>query len=123
MKRLLQTVAVLVASVLAVQPALAALACSAESRCPMAMSEMGPDCPMAHSLEAANCSPDCCDHSTLGASQSWVTLSRPKNHAVDPAPAAGIVVFSTPAVGRGILPDPATQSSPPRYILHQVFRI
>ena len=66
MKRGFQFAAVAVVLLLAVQPAMAGVACAtsgmARAACPMGMSEMGADCPMAHGL-VTDCSQDCCNHS------------------------------------------------------------
>jgi hypothetical protein len=123
MKKLLQTVAAVLAGLLAVQPAMAALACPAHSGCSMATSQMGPNCPMQRSQAASDCTPECCDHFAPAASPNWPTLAKPKTPA-EPATLARTVTAVVPQAGGGrVLADAAEATSLPRYILYRVFRI
>lgn len=121
MRRLLQAVAVAVAGLLVVQPALAAFACTTPSHCAMSVSEMGPECLMARSLAAGDCSSDCCEHKLPVASQNWTTLAKPRTQGVHYISIAAAPdtesAFATPR------PEPLPLSSPPLYVLHRVFRI
>ncbi len=126
MKRIFQFAAVAVVLLLAVQPALAGVACASSgmsrAACPMGMSEMGADCPMAYGL-LADCSQDCCNHSAPKAMLLPATPAKPNlllaPIAVSPAAELDHALAALP----GWLPAMAATSSPPPYLLNCVFRI
>lgn len=126
MKRGFQFAAVAVVLLLAVQPALAGVACAtsgmARATCPMGMSEMGADCPMAHGL-TAGCTQDCCNDTAPKPVLLPAVPVKPRllgaSIAISPVVELDIAVAAQP----DWLPSLATASPPPRYLLHCVFRI
>jgi len=128
MKRLLQIAGWLACTLLAVQPAVEGLACTltmpgAGMVCPMGMSEMSPDCPMAQQMAEAGCMQDCCNHAVPRTAAPAFAPAKRRAGTVMAATTAAVVA---PQISRQTAPigSPASvSSSPPRYILHQVFRI
>ncbi|HTA78728.1 MAG TPA: hypothetical protein VK720_04240 [Terracidiphilus sp.] len=123
MKKLLQLFAVIVIGLLAIQPALAALTCPTASRCTMGMSGMGPNCPMTPALAAAGCVSGCCAQTLPPTNQSWGTIAKPKATAANGVLVVAVVLSDAPSATERSHSDPAVLNSPPRYILHRVFRI
>jgi hypothetical protein len=123
MKRLLQIVATVVAGLLVVQPALAELACTAAMQCSMGMSATGTACPMGRPLAAGDCSQDCCGHMLPAANPSWAMLAKPKVQSVPACFTSVVAVAGTESGRAAISLEPVVFSSPPRYLLLQVFRI
>ena len=128
MKRAFQFAAAVVVSLLALQPALAGLACAssgmASATCPMGMSAMGPDCPDCPMAQGrtADCTQDCCNHSS-----SAVVLpaapDKPKLLLASTASSSVVASESNIATRPGRLPAVAASSSPPHYIANRVLRI
>lgn len=123
MKRLAQFAAFLVIALLAMQPALAATPCLSgaaapcQPGCPMSMSSMGADCPMA----AAVCLGSCC---TVATPQAVANLAPPEPLAI-PAGVALVnpLALQAPASLSRAACCAAPFASPPLYLLNQVFRI
>jgi hypothetical protein len=129
-RRLTQFVAILVVVCFAaVQPAMGGLSCAARMHaacapgCPMTMSGMGADCPMASQMAANSCAQNCCAQAQP---QAVVLPAAVKelHLAVLASPAA----FSAETCASG--PDfarraavAAESDTPPLYLLNQVFRI
>jgi hypothetical protein len=130
MSRITQFAAAFALAFLMAQPVLASLPCEANhaspcaSGCPMAMSEMGADCPMAsqHMMDAG-CLQTCCARAGLqtfapavGAGKLRAGVAAvPLAQLVTVLPANRITGFGRASEVRG--------ESPPRYIVNQVFRI
>lgn len=127
MSKRLQIAALAVASLLAVQPSLAALSCpmaaAATPACGMSMSQMAMECPMHPQAASSGCLRDCCPNTLPQAVTHFFSSSR---HKAAGAP-HGIVAPTEPQspVRAGISVPPGTlaSASPPRHILLQVFRI
>jgi hypothetical protein len=124
MKRLVQFAAVALVGLVGAQPALAGLLCAAPAAaCPMAMTDMGPDCPMSGAMAAAECPLTAYLHAIPQSVASVAATGRPK--AEPPASAHGAAPVM-PLAHRTLVALNATAaeaSSPPLYILHRVFRI
>ena len=128
MKRALQIMAVLLAVALTAQPVLAGVDCltgagmQAEA-CPMGMSAMNADCPMATGMSAFICDQQCCrlhapqtiavrgDAVRLKSTEAFSTVS--EWIAIPLVP-----VFNTESQSASNATD-----SPPIYLLNRVFRI
>jgi hypothetical protein len=127
LKYLLKNVVLLVIGLLAAQPVLSSLNCAAwmartcAPGCPMAMTSMGPDCPMLSITDAEGCSQKCCTQveallPRTSADKSKTTIQVPV------AALAGVLQadrLEIPAVEAG----DRRADSPPLYILNRVFRI
>lgn len=126
MKRAFQFAAVAVVLLLAVQPALAGVACETSgmtrAACPMGMSEMGVDCPMAHGM-MADCGQNCCEHATSTAVVLPAALAKPRLLAAGSAVSVAVELHVAVAPRPDWLPAMTTTSPPPRYLLNCVFRI
>lgn len=129
MKRLVQFVAVLAIGLLAAQPVLFGLSCVAGSGaacaagCPMATNTMGLDCPMGNQMDASNCGQDCC---AKAVPQAVVFAATPEKLklVVAGSPAPVVVEAFAPRQALAVnARDDTRATSPPRYILDQVFRI
>ena len=125
MKKLLQCVSILAMGLLIAPASLAALLCASVGQsmaCPMAASEMGPDCPMAGAASASNCPENCCSQPSLLKVLAWAHPVRPKLRNLPTAIMPPAIAAAKPvqALARPINPS---ASSPPRFILFQVFRI
>jgi hypothetical protein len=128
MKRAFQIAGILLILLIGAGPALAAVGCVLSSSamgpsCPMGMTEMAADCPMAHTFAATDCSQDCCNRSAPIAQVADAVPVKPKFVAVA-LHFAGLTVSAAPErnARHEVVPRFAA-SSPPRYILLQVFRI
>jgi len=131
MKKLLQLVALAAVGVLAFQPALSSVACvmgtpasvPSAPRCAMAMSPMGMRCQMPPHVSGTGCQQDC---SQCGMAKSFALSSagaKPKAGKAQlflPMPMMAQVAIAHVADEP---PGTLIASSPPRYILFQVFRI
>ena len=133
MKRLIQFVAASVIALLAVQPALAGVPCThgvpvaCAPGCPMAMSNMAPDCPMngtvANQMTATDCPQNCCTHALLQPVNLWPASVKLKFAAPTPAIALPAAI-STLELASGFNGSIQVRSaSPPLRILLHVFRI
>lgn len=131
MKRFLQFVAVIIAVLLATQPALAGMSCEMGTPasmhcapcCHKAMSRMGMDCPMQHQVAASGCDQSCCSDALP---QGVVLLAagvKPKAGKAEFVAVAPQVVATTGAAFVSAPPGNAVTAAPARYILFQVFRI
>jgi hypothetical protein len=123
MKRLPQLLAVIVIGLLALQPAWAALTCNTASLCAMGASDMGSSCPMAPSLASSECASDCCAHILLPTSQIWAATDKSKALDADRDLVSDISSMTAAAASGTLSLHPTVLSSPPRHILHRVFRI
>jgi len=128
MKQAIQFLSVLLVLVLSTGPAWAALGCASDagmgSSCPMGMSSVDPDCPMAHNLAAANCSQDCCNEQTPTADVQSALTSKPSPVKALPAgEAVAAIVPVSEGTSRTAVIVVRAGNSPPRYILLRVFRI
>jgi hypothetical protein len=121
MKKLFQLLTAFAISLLAAQPALAALSCETAVRCTMGASETGASCPMAPAL--GECSTDCCAQSLLPADQSWAATAKSRALDADHAIVVDVVARHAESATASLPFDPVDVSSPPRFILHRVFRI
>jgi hypothetical protein len=129
MKRITQFSAVVFLALLTVQPVLASLSCAlggvrgGASSCPMGMSEMGADCPMASHMVDAGCSQNCCAQAGLPTRGAAVKADKLR---VDGLSAAVAALVTYAQSGRTTGTDRRSGvrgDSPPRHILNQVFRI
>jgi hypothetical protein len=121
MKRVSQFAAAILILLLGVQPALLGAACAmngaTRAACPLCMSAIGADCPMAQGMAA------CCNRIDLGAVVLPAIPAKPR-----PARASARILVaaelhsSAVAPSRG-LPPVIDSSPPPRYLLSRVFRI
>lgn len=128
MKRMLQFAAVAVVMLLAGLPTAEALTCplradAASAACPMGMSETQANCPMALGISTSECLRDCCNC-------GLPKLVGPVAVQVHPKQCLPVQFVALAALNAGVeravaaAPDePTVSSSPPRYILHRVFRI
>ncbi len=129
MRKLIQFVAILAVGLIAVQPALAGLACvpgmhmACAPGCPMAMGGMGANCPMAGQMAAIDCSQDCCaqTHPQAIVLPALVTKLQFALLASPSAASAATFPAGTDFASRSPVTDEA--SSPPLYLLNQVLRI
>jgi len=127
MKHLLKNVVLLVIGLLAAQPVLSSLNCAAwmahtcAPGCPMTMTSMGPDCPMAGFTDAEGCSQKCCTQveALLPRTSTDKSTATIQVHVAAYADVVQADRLEIPAV------DSADRSadSPPLYILNRVFRI
>lgn len=129
MKRLAYFVCLLVIALPALQLAVFGLPCvfgptaACVPGCPMQMSGMSPDCPMAVRTLHANCERNCCSHPRLQTIGPLAASDKLRLVALAP---------STIEPAQASVPDPIflaqtgieiRSASPPIYILNQVFRI
>lgn len=126
MKRVFQFAAMVVVLLLAAQPALAGVACAtggmARAACPMGMSEMGSDCPMAYGL-AADCTRDCCDRTTTKAVVLPAAPIKPRTLVASAVVSTAVEPPISAVLRADWLAPMAVSSSPPHYLLNRVFRI
>jgi hypothetical protein len=125
MKPAFQFAAGILALSMALQPLAAAASCGMASpaSCPMGMSEMSPDCPIAQQMADAACMQDCCNHAV---SRTAVPAVAPATRKVGNVMAATTATVALPEKlnQRAAIGSSASgSSSPPPYILNQVFRI
>ena len=124
MKRLFQFMAIAMAGLVAAQPALAGLLCAAPvSACPVAMTDMGPGCPMAGRMAADNCP---LTAYLRAMPQSLASVASPARPKVESPAGAQSSTFVLPTVVGSRLASGAAAaeaSSPPLYLLNRVFRI
>ena len=129
MKRMAQFAAILAIAFLMAQPAFASPACTFESAagcvvdCPMDMQGMGPDCPMTGPIVSFGCPTDCCSHAAVQAMESIVAPEKLRVGAQQAvASDASEAPIAAPVADRpsGLA---IRGSSPPRYLMNQVFRI
>lgn len=130
MKRLAQLAAVLTIGLIVAQPVLFGLPCAlgmplaCTPGCPMAMNGMGADCPMASSgMATSACSQSCCTQAAPQAAPPLI--AREKLNIAALAPALAVHAAACLAGPAAVLPPPveSAASSPPTYLLNQVFRI
>jgi hypothetical protein len=129
MKRRIQFVALLVAGLLAVQPALAALPCiqgtpvACVAGCPMNAAGMGPDCHMAGKTAAGNCPQSCCSQALP---RVLAPLAAPKqlhpSTLVSPSALSFAVSGIEPSLAV-LKPISVWAASPSHYLLNRAFRI
>jgi len=125
---MVQFAAVVVMALLAGLPAAQVLTCplraeAAAAACPMGMSEASANCPMAPGMIANECLRDCCN---CGLQK----LSGPATVRVHPKPAVPVqfralaeLTAESDRAAWAAKDVPVPSSSPPKYILHRVFRI
>lgn len=132
MKRLLQFAALALVALLAAQPALAGTSCNmgepdkapCAPGCGMQMSEMGADCQMHQQAVGPFCDQTCCrDGLPAGLAQlAGGDKQRPQradlSYLVSP-----VGMANEGTASKAPPPLPLASTSPPRYILFQVFRI
>jgi hypothetical protein len=136
MKRLLQFVALFVAILLAVQPALAALPCAegttangaCDPGCAMAttsapMSQMASDCGMAPQISSNGCEQSCCASSLVQSANQSATGEKSKAGSTQQFIAVPVLFASATSVFTAAPRVDPVSSAPARYILLQVFRI
>ncbi|HEY2860636.1 MAG TPA: hypothetical protein VGJ21_19610 [Terracidiphilus sp.] len=125
MRRLLQISAMLVITLVALQPALDGLARSIwmGPACPMGMSAMSADCPMAQQAAQAGCAQDCCNHALPQSAVISAIAAKPKGGAPAPMITATAAPLQVQATSASVTMPAASSSPPPLYILNQVFRI
>lgn len=123
MKALLKCAAVVLVSLLTMQPLLPGLHCITRmghsSACPMGMPMMGPDCPMLHG-DSLDCGTNCCPRESPAA-----LLAFGKQQTLDLHGAVSMALeFALPPSAPNIRIHAEVPShSPPLYIVHRVFRI
>jgi hypothetical protein len=126
MKRQFQVFAMLLTALLAVGPALAAVACTVDNMamgasCPMA--EMSASCPMSQDLATTDCSQDCCNGSQAQLVVFPGVPVKQKGLAIAPQfDYLTAVATATPDSTSQIVTFPVV-SSPPLHVLLRVFRI
>lgn len=125
MRRAFQFAAGILALTVAVQPLAAAATCGMASpaSCPIGMSEMSPDCPMAQQMAEEACMQDCCNHAVPRAAAPAVATAIRRVGMVTAATTAAVAAPETSRQRTAIGPPVSVSSSPPSYILNQVFRI
>lgn len=129
MKRIAQFAAALALALFVVEPALAGLPCAfglpaaCAPDCPMLMSGMGADCPMAGPMAASDCPQNCCAHAVAQAIATVVAAENLKTAAHTTALATPIEVGTTRLAAAHGGAIGARVESPPLYLLNQVFRI
>jgi len=129
MKRIAQFAAVLAIALFVAQPALAGSICifgqsaTCVTGCPMAMDNMGPDCPMASGMVASGCSMDCCPGAAMQASEPLAAANKWRTAVQTLALADASEISAANPVAVGPISVKFRGVSPPRYILNQVFRI
>jgi len=129
MSKRLQIVALVVAAVFGLQPALAALSCPMNAvapcapACGMDMSQMGMDCPMPHQAAGTGCVRDCCQSGVPPAVAHVSSGSKPRTIRTLFSIAAGDKLLAESAAHAPVPAESLAAASPPRHILFQVFRI
>ena len=128
MKRLAQFAALFVMAFLMGQPVAEALQCSRHtcatpSPCPMEMSDMSADCPMAQPMPTVDCFPSCCGHANPQSAVLSATPAEPVKAQSAILPAAILSDSRLELIASAAHAVPVTSNSPPRFILNRVFRI
>ncbi|SRR6266567_683653 len=131
MKRSLQFVAVLVIAFLTAQPALALITCAFDPSpiafaCPMEMSGMNAmdaGCPMSRNIQTSGCAHDCCTHPAAAGVAPFAAPVKPRPILLTQSIELQLAIpTALPAIVAAPFSSPGF-SPPPRYILHQTFRI
>ena len=120
MKRAFQVAAMIVILLLGVQPALEGAACAMggamPTACPLCMSAMGTDCPMAQGMV------DCCNRTPLKAVILAAIPAKPRSAAASSRTSTGLaLLFSAVAPSRWL--PVVISSPPPPFLFSRVFRI
>jgi hypothetical protein len=125
MKLAFQFAAAFLALMVAVQPVSAAAACGMASpvSCPMGMSQMSPDCLMAQQIAEAGSIADCCNHAMPRTAAAAVAPEKRRAAIIIGLILPSVSLPETMAATAAIELPVAVSSSPPRYILYNVFRI
>lgn len=129
MKQLLKNVVLLVIGLLAAQPVLSSLNCVAgmvpacAPGCPMAMSIMAPDCPMSGMSAAEGCSQSCCTQNAINAVLPRTAPEKSKVLAHSPVALITSVYAAAGFERQAAVSLDVSAETPPRHILHRVFRI
>lgn len=125
MKRFFQFVSILAIGLLMGPAGFEAVLCGSVGQstpCPMAIHDMGPDCPMAGPTASLNFPQNCCAQRCLPQVLPWARPVKPKVAILQTAIMPLVLLVASPV---RVLAKPidASASSPPRFILYRVFRI